>query len=124
MDVTYNIMISVNTGGMRENNRRDLVINFCKTLDTDFSILQKTHINFPHLHNIRELWDREIIISPEKIHTCGLLAKRTAPPIEQIITDTAGKYVFFKIKNTTDAVLAFSPSGTMKEQHIDRQRCL
>ena len=29
---------------------------------------------------------------------------------------------FFKIKNTTDAVLAlYAPSGTMKKRHIDRQ---
>ena len=44
--------------------------------------------------------------SPGKTQTCGVLvlAKRTAPPIEQIITDPAGRYVFFKIKNTADAV--------------------
>ena len=50
-------MILVNTVGIRENNRRDLVINYCKELDTDFSILQETHVNFYHLHDIRELWD-------------------------------------------------------------------
>ena len=62
--------------------------------------------------------------SPGKTQTCVVLviAKRTAPPIEQIITDPAGRYVFFKIKNTTDAVLAlYAPSGTMKQQRIDRQ---
>ena len=116
-------MISVNTGGIRENNGRDLVINYCKTLDSDFSILQETRINFSYLHDIRELWDGEVIISPGKAQTCGVLvlAKRKAPPIEQIITDP-GRYVFFKIKNTADAVLAlYSPSATMKERRIDRQ---
>ena len=54
MDVTYS-MVSVNTGDIRENNRRDIVINYCKTLDTDFPILQKTLINFSHLHDIRKL---------------------------------------------------------------------
>ena len=104
MDVTYS-MASINIGGIRENNRRDLVINYCKILDTDFSIFQETHVNFSHLHNIRKLWHEEIIISPRKnTHTCGVLviAKRTAPPIEQIITDPGRRYVFFKIKNTTD----------------------
>ena len=37
MDVTYS-MISVNIGGIRENIRRGVVINYCKTLDTDFFI--------------------------------------------------------------------------------------
>ena len=85
MDVT-NSMISVNNGGIRENNRRDLVINYCKTLDTDFSILLETHVNFSHLHDIRELWDGEVIISPVKTQTCGVLvlAKRTVHPLEQI----------------------------------------
>ena len=117
-------MISVNIGGIRENNRRDLVISYCKTLDTDFSILQETHVNFSHLHDIRELWDGEVIISPGKTKTCGVLvlAKRAAPPIEQIINDLAGRYIFLKIKNTTDAVLAlYVPSGIMKERRIDGQ---
>ena len=63
----------VTTGGIRENNRQDLVTNYCKTLDTDFSIFQGTHVNFSHLHNIRELWDGEVIISPGKTQTCGVL---------------------------------------------------
>ena len=87
MDVTYSL-ISVNTRGIRENNRRDLVINYCKTLDSDFSILQETHVTFSHLHDIKELSDGEVIISPGKTQTCGVLviAKRRAPPKEQIIT--------------------------------------
>ena len=123
MDVMYN-MISVNTGGIRENNTRDLMINYCKTLDLDFSILQETHIRFSHLHDITELWNGEVIISPGKTKTCGVLvlAKWTKPPIKQIITDPVGRYVFFKIKNTADVVLAlYAPSGTMKERRIDRQ---
>ena len=56
MDVMYS-MVSVNSG--RENNRRDLVINYCKTLELDleldFSILQETQVTFSHLHDIREL---------------------------------------------------------------------
>ena len=113
MDVTYS-MISVNSGGIREYNRRDLVINYCKTLDTDFSILQKALVNFfLHLHDIRELWNSYGVLA---------LAKRTATSIEQIITDPGRRYVYFKIKNTTDPVLAiYAPSGTMKERRVDRQ---
>ena len=118
MDVTHS-MISVNTGRIRENNRKDLVINYRKTLDTGFSILHERHVNFSHLHDSQELSDGEVIILLGKTQTCGflILAKRIAPPIKQIITDPAGRYVFFKIKNTTDAVLAlYVPSRTMKEQ--------
>ena len=106
MDVKHS-MIPVNTGGIRENNRLDLVINCCTTLDD--SILQETHVNLSHVHDIRKLWDGHVIILPGKTQTCGVLvlAKRTAPPIEQIITDPAGIYMFYsKSKNTTDSVLA------------------
>ena len=86
--------------------------------------MQETHVNFSHLHNIRELWDGEAIISPGKTQTCGILvlAKRTARPVDQIRTEPARRSVFFKVKNTTDALLAFYvPSATMKEPRIDRQ---
>ena len=56
MDVTYS-MASPSTGGIKENNRLDSVINYCKTKDTDFSILQEAHVNFSHLYDIRDLWD-------------------------------------------------------------------
>ena len=85
--------------------------------------MQKILVNFSHLHYIRELWDEEVIISPGKKQTYDVLvlAKRTASPIEQIITDPAGRYVFFKIKNTADPVLTlYDHSGTMKEQRVDR----
>ena len=91
------------TKSMRSvNNRRDLVINYCEKLDTEFSMLQKIHVNLSHLHDIRELWEGEVIISLGKTQTCGVLvlAKRKDPPIEQIITDPSGRYVFSKIKNT------------------------
>ena len=90
-------------------------------MDLDLFILQETHVNFSQLHDIRKFWYGEVIISSGKtqIGSVLVLAKRTAPPIEQIIADPAGRYGFFKIKNTTDAVLA--SSGTMKEWRIDRQ---
>ena len=91
------------TKSMRSvNNRRDLVINYREKLDTEFSMLQKIHVNLSHLHDIRELWEGEVIISLGKTQTCGVLvlAKRKDPPIEQIITDPSGRYVFSKIKNT------------------------
>ena len=117
-------MISANIGGIKENNRWDLLINYCKTLNRDFPISQETHINFSRLRNISKLWDEEVIISPGKTQTCGVLvlAKGTPHPIEQIITDPAGRYVFFKMKNRADGVIAFRvPSGTMKGWRTDRQ---
>ena len=86
--------------------------------------MKETHVNFPHLHDIRETWDGEVIILPGKTQVCGVLVltKITASPVEQIITEPARRYVFFKIKNTTDVVLALhAPSGTMKERRINRQ---
>ena len=116
-------MISVNTGGIKENHGRDLAINYCKTLDTNFSILQELHVNFSHLHNISELCDGKVIISTGKTQTCGILVltKRTDPPVEQIINDPAGRYVFFKIKNTRDVLALYVPSGTIKQWRKGRQ---
>ena len=66
----------------KRKSRRDLVVNYRKTLDMNFSILQETLVNVFHLHNIRELWDGEVIIPSAK-------TKRTDPPIEQKITDSS-----------------------------------
>ena len=68
----------------REIKRRDKVNNYCKKLDTDSSILQETHVNFYHLHNIRELSDGEVKISPGKTKIYGILvlAKKTVYPTE------------------------------------------
>ena len=102
MDGTYS-MISVKSGGIEENKRQDLVINHCKTLDMDFSILQETHVTFSHLH--------EVIILPGKTQTCH------APPIKQIITDPARGYVFFKIENTADvASVLYAPKCCLYEK--------
>ena len=114
-------MISVNTAGIRENNRRDLVINYCKTLDMDYSIWQEIHVNFSHLLDVREIWDGEVTISPVETQTCGVLvlAKRAGSFIAQIISDPVGRYVFFKIKNTTHAVLnLYVPSGIIEKCRI------
>ena len=78
MNVTYS-MISVITGGIRENNRRDLVIKYCETLDSNFSILQWTHVSFYHLHDIRVLWDGKVIILPVKTQICGILVLAKSP---------------------------------------------
>ena len=50
-------MISVNSRGIREHNKKDLVITYSETLDNDFSIFQETNLNLPNLQDIRELWD-------------------------------------------------------------------
>ena len=51
-----------------------------------------------------------------------VLAKRKDPPIEQILTDPAGRCVFLIIKDTTDAVLAlYAPSRLRKERRIDKE---
>ena len=121
MDFMYR-MISVNIGGIRENNKRNLVISYGKkNWIPYFSILLETHVNFSHLNDIRKLWDGEVIISPGKTQTCGVLvlAKKTASPMEQIITEPAQRHVFFKIKNTADAALTlYAPSEIMKERRI------
>ena len=85
---------------------------------------QKKYVNFSYLHDISELWDGEAKISPGNTLTCGVLvlAKSKVSPMEQTIIDPAARYVFFKIKNTVDAVLAlYATSGIIKKLRIDRQ---
>ena len=65
MNVTY-ILILVSTGGIRESNRRDLVIKYCESLDTFLTILQETHVNFSYQHNFRNFRNGKMIILSRK----------------------------------------------------------
>ena len=50
------------------------------------------------------------------------MARKDAPDIEQIISDPSGRYIFFKIKGTGDAILSvYAPSRMMKERRTERQ---
>ena len=105
MDAKYSL-VSVNNGGIRSNDW--ITENYCEQSGADFSIFQETHTNISSLEGTKEIWEGDILISPGTTQSKGVmvLAKKNAPGIEQIITDPPGRYIFFKIKDTDDAILA------------------
>ena len=48
MDTKYSVL-SINTRGIRINDRCDLILNFCEQLDADSSVFQETHANISSL---------------------------------------------------------------------------
>ena len=73
-------IISVNNGGIKENNRRDLVINYCKTLDANFSILEEAHVNICYLQDIRELgWRGHNLARKDTNLLCSSPSKENSP---------------------------------------------
>ena len=80
MDAKYSLL-SLNTGGVKTNDRRDLLVNYCDQIGADFSILQETHTNISSIESIKGMWDGEVIISPGTSQTKGLivLARKGAP---------------------------------------------
>ena len=54
MDVKYSLL-SLNTGGIKANDRRDQVVNYCDQIGADFSIPQETQTNISSLESIKEM---------------------------------------------------------------------
>ena len=121
--ICYNI-ISLNSGGLRTKQRLDTALQFCKNSAADFSILQETHLGPAKYNDIKNQWQGEVYISPGTTFRDGilLLVNNTAPKIKILKTDTNGKFIIFKILNTSDVVVAlYAPSGIIKEKQDLRQ---
>ena len=117
MDLCYNI-ISLNAGGLRTQQRFDTAIQFCKNSGADFSILQETHLGPAKYNDIKNQWQGEVYISPGTTFRDGilLLVNNSAPKIEILKTDTNGKFLIFKIVDTSDVVVAlYAPSGIIEK---------
>ena len=69
--------LSINTRGLRANDRCDLVLNYCEQLGADFSILQKMRATTSSLESIKESQYKGLTV----------LTKKDAPTKEEIITD-------------------------------------
>ena len=123
LQLCYNI-ISLNSGGLRTKQRFDTALQFCKNSAADFSILQETHLGPPKYNDIKNQWQGEVYISPGTTFRDGilLLVDIFAPKIKILKTDTNGKFIIFKILNTSDVVVPlYRPSGIIKEKQDLRQ---
>ena len=118
-------MISVNTGGIRENKRRDLllIINYCKTLDLYFFILQETHINFSHLHDIRELWDGEVARKDTNLR-CFSTSKENSPSYRTNNNWPCWKICFLQNQKYNRCCLSLICALWNNEAAAHRQTCL
>ena len=122
--ICYNI-ISLNTGGLRTKQRFDTALQFCKNSGANFSILQETHLGPTKYNDIKNQWQGEVYISPGTTFRDGilLLVNNSAPKIEILKTDTNGKFIIFRIVNTSDVVVAlYAPSGIIREKQELRQK--
>lgn len=124
--ICYNI-ISLNAGGLRTKQRFDTALQFCKNSGANFSILQETHLGPTKYNDIKNQWQGEVYISPGTTFRDGilLLVNNSAPKIEILKTDTNGKFIIFRIVNTSDVVVAlYAPSGIIREKQELRPKIL
>ena len=120
---SYSI-ISLNTGGLKTQDRLDTALQYCKNSEADFSILQETHLGPAKYNQLRNDWQGQIILAPGTVHRDGimLLRKNSAPEIQLLRSDPKGKYLIFNIVNTNDTVVAiYAPSGILKEKRQERK---
>ena len=99
-------------------------MQFCKNSGAEFSVLQETHLGLEKYNDIKSQWDGEIYISPGTTFRDGilLLANNSAPKLNILKTDKTGKFIIFRITNTSDVVVAlYTPSGILKERQELRQ---
>ena len=119
----YNI-ISLNSRGLRTKQRFDTAFQFCKNSGADFSILQETHLGPAKYNDTKNQWQGEVYISPGTTFREGilLLVNNSTPKIEILETETNGKFIIFRIVNTSDVVVAlYAPSGIIREKQELRQ---
>ena len=76
---------------------------------------------------LKKYWQREVYISPDTTFRDGilLLVNSSAPKIDILKTDTKGRFIIFRVANTSDVVVVlYAPSGILKEKQEVRQNFL
>ena len=72
---SYSI-ISLNTGGLKTQDRLDTALQYCKNSEADFSIFQETHLGPAKYNQLRNDWQGQIILAPGKVHRDGIMVLR------------------------------------------------
>ena len=96
-----------------------MALQFCKNSGAGFSVLQETHLGPAKYNDIKKQWQGEVYISWGTTFWDGilLLANRFAPKIEILKTDTKGRFIIFRVTNTSDVVVAlYATSGIIREK--------
>ena len=76
---------------------------------------------------LKKYWQREVYISPDTTFRDEilLLVNSSAPKIDILKTDTKGRFIIFRVANTSDVVVVlYAPSGILKEKQELRQNFL
>ena len=66
-------MLYANVGGIRDSEKQEIAIEFCKSQNKDICILGETHIGHEQIHQIQNNWLGLVLISPGNTFSKGLL---------------------------------------------------
>ena len=66
-------MLHVNVCGIRDPEKQDLALEFCRSQNKDICILSETHFNNDQIHQVRNNWLGPTFFSPGDTHSKGIL---------------------------------------------------
>ena len=118
-------MLYANVGGIRDSEKQEIAIEFCKSQNKDICILAETHIGNEQIHKIKNNWLGPVLISPGDTFSKGLLILLHPgfPDVTEIDSDPNGRFISFKIAPSGDRVLCvYAPSGHSNREQLTRKR--
>ena len=118
-------MLYANVGGIRDSEKQEIAIEFCKSQNKDICILAETHIGNEQIHKIKNNWLGPVLISPGDTFSKGLLILLHPgfPHVTKIDSDLNGRFISFKLVPSGDRVLCvYAPSGHSNRGQLTRKR--
>ena len=118
-------MLYANVGGIRDSEKQEIAIEFCKSQNKDICILAETHIGHEQIHQIQNNWLGPVLISPGDTFSKGLLVLLHPgfPDVTEIHSDPNGRFISFKVAPFDDRVLCiYAPSGHSNREQLIRRR--
>ena len=118
-------MLYANVGGIRDSEKQEIAIEFCKSQNKDICILAETHIGHEQIHQIQNNWLGPVLISPGDTFSKGLLVLLHPgfPDVTEIDLDPNGRFISFKVAPSDDRVLCiYAPSGHSNREQLIRRR--
>ena len=89
-------IISINTQGLRSDDRRQLAFSFFKRQNFDFILLQETHWTPDLMDTVKREWLGSVYASHGTNTSCGtaiLIHPNISPHVQSVSCDHAGRIV-------------------------------
>ena len=118
-------MLYANVGGIRDSEKQEIAIEFCKSQNKDICILAETHIGNEQIPQIQNNWLGPVLISPGDTFSKGLLILLHPgfPDVTEIDSDPNGRFISFKVAPSVDRVLClYALSGHSNREQLTRRR--